>query len=200
MKTGTAFFITILVIFALTITTYAQYGQFSTRSLLEKKIYYIANGKIGTCSYWSVPLGKFDCTLNRYFAGEGKIDVQATMNFTMLSSGYVEGHGYGTKGKIGSEAQFVYEDGDSLIPIALKDIEYVYDNGRTVKLKNKPECPLVLSCEANTFSINKMQIMIWVYDKKFNELKHKEDIDHITAFAFTQANAARALKAQRAGN
>ncbi|MGD9200194.1 MAG: hypothetical protein PVI26_01410 [Chitinispirillia bacterium] len=196
MKIGTAFFITILVIFALKISTYAQYGQYSSRSLLEKKIYYIANGKINTCNYWSLPLGRYDCTLNRFFAGEGKIDVEATLNFTMLSSGYVEGHGYGTKGKIGSEARFAYENGDSLVPIDLKEIDYVYDGGRTVKLINQPESPLILSCEANRLSINSMKIMIWVYDKTFHELKHTKDVDHVTAFSFTKEGAVRALKAQ----
>jgi hypothetical protein len=200
MKIGTTFFITILVIFALKITTFAQYGQYSSRSLLEKKIYFIANGKIKTCNYWSLPLGRYDCTLNRYFAGEGKIDVQATLNFTMLSSGYVEGHGYGTKGKIGSEAKFAYENGDSLTSISLKDIDYVYDSGRTVKLKNNPECPLILSCEANKLIIRNMKIMIWIYDKKFHELKHKKDVDNVTAFSFTKEGATRALRAQRVGN
>ncbi len=192
-------FMAVISIFVICIGTYAQYGQYSQRSLLEKRVYYVANGKIGSAIYWSVPVGTFDCTLNRYFPGEDSVSIEAAINFAMLSSGYVEGKGYGSRGKTSAEAQFVIQDSEGLKELDLSDIDYVYMNGGKVKPKKSAACPLILKCEGNQFTIRRMKIMIWLYDKKFKELKHSKDIDMITAFSFTKEGAYRALKAQRSG-
>lgn len=184
-------------IIALCFCTFAQWSLYQQRSLLEKKVYYIANGRIGSCTFWSLPLGRFDCTLNRYFAGEGKIDIEATLNFALLSSGYIEGNGFGSRGKAGAEAQFAIEDGDSLKVLELEDIDYIYYSGRLVKPKNKPACPLILLCEVNRLTIRRMQVMIWNYNQKYHELKHFKDVDMVTAFSFTKNGAYRALQAQK---
>lgn len=186
-----------LLIAVICFTSLAQYGQYSARSLLKKKIFYVANGKIGSCEYWSLPLGKFDCTLNKYFPGEGEIDIQATLNFAVLSSNYIEGWGYGERGKVGSEAHFAIADGDSVKVIGLDDIDYIFNNGKMVKLKNQEATPLILSCYVNKLNVRRMQIMIWRYDKKFHELKHFKDINNVTAFSFTKQGALRALKANK---
>ncbi len=192
-------FMAVISILAICISTYAQYGQYSQRSLLEKRVYYVANGKIGSAKYWSLPVGKFDCTIKRYFPGEDSVSIEAAINFALLSSGYVEGSGYGTRGKASAEAQFVIQDGEGLKELDLSDIDYVYMNGGKVKPKKSAVCPLILKCEGNQFTIRRMKIMIWLYDKKFKELKHSKDIDMITAFSFTKEGAYRALKAQRSG-
>lgn len=189
--------IIVLSVITLCFNTFAQYGQYSTRSLLEKKIYYVANGKIGSATFWSLPIGKFDCNLRRYYPGEDTINVEAAINFAVLSSGYIEGSGYGTKGVTRADAQFVIQDGDSLKVLDLGDIDYIYQSGGMVKPKKGTTCPLVLFCEANNFTIRRMKIMIWSYDKKYHELKHFKDIDMVTAFSFTKDGAYRALKAQR---
>lgn len=186
----------ILSILTLYINVSAQYGQYSTRSLLEKKIYYVANGKIGSAGYWSLPVGKFDCSLRRYFAGEDTVSVNATVNFALLSSGYIEGRGYGDRGKTSAEALFTIQDGDTLKELMLEDIDYVYQSGGMIKPKTGAACPLVLKCEINQLTVRRMQIMIWRYDKKFHELKHLKDIEGVTAFSFTKAGAYRALKAR----
>ena len=189
--------IVLLTVISIGLYAVAQHGVYSTRSLLEKKVYYVAGGKIGTCSFWSLHLGKFDCTLNRYFAGEGNIDIEGALNFALLSSAYIEGRGYGVRGKMGAEAQFAIEDGDSIRVLELGDIDYVYQNGKRVKVKNGNDCPLILSCEVNRHTIKRMKIMIWSYDKKYKELKHFRDIDMVTAFSFTKEGAYRALRASK---
>lgn len=190
--------LTVTSIFLLLYTcSFSQYSQYSTRSLLEKKVFYIANGKIGSASFWALPLGKFDCTLNRYFPGEDKINIEAAVNFSLLSSGYIEGSGYGERGKATAEAQFAIQDGDTIKVIELGEIDYIYDNGKMVKLRKGNAHPLILSCEINNLTIRRMKIMIWLYNKKYKELKHSKDIDMVRAFSFTKEGAVRALKAQR---
>jgi len=186
--------IVLLTVLSVCIYSLAQYGVYTARSLLEKKIYFIANGKMDACSFWSLHLGKFDCTLSRYFAGEGNVDIEGTLNFALLSSAYIEGQGYGARGKMGAEAQFAIEDGDSLKILDLAEIDYVYDSGKMVKLKNGNAHPLILSCEKNRHRILRMKIMIWNYDKQYKELKHFKDIDMVTAFSFTKEGAYRASK------
>ncbi len=199
MNTAHLRFIVVGIIFTVCMNSFAQYGQYSQRSLLEKKIYYVANGKIGSASFWSLPVGKFDCTLRRYFPGEDTVQVNASINFAILSSGYVEGQGYGDRGKIGAEAQFVIQYGGTSKKLEFSDIDYVYQSGGMIKPKKGAACPLVLSCEGrNSLTIRRMQIMIWMYDNKFKELKHSKDVPNVTAFSFTKEGAYRALKAQRA--
>ena len=170
-------------------------SQYAQRSLLEKSIFFINNGKIESAKYWSVPIGKASCKLAREFAGEGKVTFDAEMNFALLSSGYIEGNGYGTRGKCGAEAQFILKETDSVNKqIDLGDIDYVYENGAKVRLKNGISADLLVKCEGNVFTISSMDIMIWIYDNTFKELKHSKDISGISAFAFTKEGAARALK------
>ena len=188
--------IVLLIVISIGLYAVAQ-GVYSTRSLLEKKIYYVASGKIETCSFWSLHLGKFDCTLSRYFAGEGNVEIQGTLNFALLSSSYIEGQGYGTRGKMGAEGQFAIEDGDSLRVLELGDIDYIYQNGKRVKVNNGNDYPLILSCETNRHTINRMKIMVWTYDKKYKELKHFRDIDMVSGFSFTKEGAYRALKVSK---
>jgi hypothetical protein len=168
--------------------------------LLEKEMYFVVNGRIERADYWALHIGKFDCTLKRYFPGEGDVPVDASLNFNVLSSGYIEGSGYGTRGKAGAEAQFAIMDGDTLRILEFSEIEYVYDSGAMIKVKNRPACPLILHSETNKHTIRRMKIMIWTYDKKFNELKHLKDVDEVTAFAFTKDGVYKALQANRSSN
>lgn len=187
----------LLLVIAFSIS-FAQYGQFQTRSLLEKKVYYIYNGKIESSKYWSIPLGTFEVTLKKKFPGEGIVSFGANINFALLSSGYIEGNGYGERGKTSASANYAVEDGDSLKLLEFSDIEYVYMSGQKVKLKNKKEVqPLYIKCEDNKVQSKKISIMLWRYDNYFKELKHDKDIDRITGFAFTKEAALKALKAQK---
>lgn len=172
----------------------AQYGQ---RSLLERRVYYLADGKIASCDFWSIPLGKFSTTLRRYYPGFDTVEVTSNMNFSFLSSGYIEGNGYGDRGKVAAEAEFAIEEEGALKPIDINDIDYVYQSGSRVKLKNGADTDLFIHSEGNKFSASSMQIMIWAYDKVYKELKHSKDIPAIDAFSFTKEGAVRGLKAPR---
>jgi len=189
------FFVVVKILFLF--SSFAQYNQYTQRGLLEKKIFYIGGGKIATADYWSLPLGQFDCTLNKFFPGEGNLNIEVSMNFALLSSGYVEGTGYGTRGKAEAQAQFGIKDGDSTKNLELSEIDYVYksNEGCMVVLTNGKKFPLFINCEVNNLSVSTMKLMIWTYDKTYNELKHSNDINTISAFSFTKEGAARALKA-----
>ncbi len=182
---------------------FAQYGQgqYQTRSLLEKKIFYIYNDKIQSSKYWSIPLGTFELTLNQKFPGEGLVSFGANINFALLSSGYIEGTGYGERGKASASANYAVEDGDTLRTLEFSDIEYVYMNGSKVKLKDKKETEeLYIKCDKNKVQSKKISIMIWRFDNTFKELKHDKDIDRIIGFAFTKENALKALKIHKSEN
>lgn len=169
---------------------------YQQRALLEKDIFFLSNGKVEHGKYWSLPLGTFECTLVRSFPGEGNVEIDANVNFSLLSSMYIEGSGYGSRGKISAEGHFAVQEGDSLKTLELNEIDYVYQNGRMVKLKDGTVKNLYIKCENNKLVIKRMQIMLWVYDNKFKELKHSKDVSMVQGFSFTKNGAYSALKAQ----
>lgn len=187
----------LLSILILTLPAIGQYGQYSSRSLLEKKVYFIAGGNIRTATFWSLHLGHHSCKLNRQFPGEGVVGIEAEINFNLLSSGYIEGTGYGSRGKASAEAKFAVRDGDSLKVLELEDLDYIYLNGRRIKPLKSEATDLILLAEDNALTVKRMKIGIWKYDKVYKELKHAGDVDMVTAFSFTQAGVQRALAAQR---
>jgi hypothetical protein len=172
------------------------FAQYSQRSLLEKDIYFINNGKVQTAKYWSLPIGKSAVKITREFPGEGKVSIDAEMNFALISSGYIEGNGYGSRGKCGSEAHFFIKEGDTAKAIDLGEIDYIFEDGAKVRLKTGTVAELWVNCETNEFTISGMDIMIWIYDNFYKELKHSKDINGISAFSFTKDGAVRALKAK----
>jgi len=192
------FIISAICLLTLTLHTYTQYGPYTSRSLLEKEFYFVANGKIERADYWALHVGKFDCVLKRPFPGEGEVSFDASLNFNLLSSGYIEGTGYGTRGKAGAEAQLAIMDADTIKTLEPSEVEYVYQSGEMIKVKNRPACPLIVYSETNKMTIRRMKIMIWIYDKKYNELKHLKDVDEVTAFSYTKEGAYKALQANKA--
>jgi hypothetical protein len=186
----------LLLVVSFSNISFAQYGELSIRSLLEKKIYFLADGKVGNADYWSIPLGTFDCKLSRPFPGEGKVEFSANLNFSLISSGYIEGNGYGSRGKTNAEGYFVIDDGDSVKQLDFNDIDYIYDYGNRVVLSDGKEHKLYVYCEGNKNEPYGLQIMIWNYNKKFSELKHFKDFKDLSAFSFTKSGFAKAKIAQ----
>jgi hypothetical protein len=79
----------------------------------------------------------------------------------------------------------------------MADIDYVYQGGAMVKPVKGDACPLILYCEGTKGAVRRMQIMIWIYDKVYKELKHSIDVDMVTAFSFTKEGIQRALRAPK---
>ncbi|MBD3393754.1 MAG: hypothetical protein GF418_16605 [Chitinivibrionales bacterium] len=188
----------VAVTFVLTLTigaARAQYGPYNSRGLLEKKLYYVdENGKAGTCEFWSLYLGKHSCKITKPFPGEGDVVLDAEVNFNFLSSLYIEGKGYSSRGKIDVDAKFAVPEGDGLKDIEPEQIEYVYDYGAKVKVSNGDVTDLYLHPEGNKLPIRRMLVRIFTYDKKYKSLDFARDIA-IKAFSFSKAGIQDAMRA-----
>ncbi|MBD3317683.1 MAG: hypothetical protein GF344_18000 [Chitinivibrionales bacterium] len=175
----------------------AQYGQYSSRALLEKKIYYVKDGTIGQCAFWSLYLGDHESKVPMHVAGEGEVIVDANVNYNLMSSGYIEGHGYSSRGKVTTRGKFGVTEGDGVLPIPLDSIDYVSSYGRRVKPLGREDTTLILiAAGMNNLHIRRLLLRKFRYDKQYGELKPDGDIP-IEAFSFTKKGAARALAAQK---
>lgn len=188
----------VILMCALVLPTFAQ-DDLSTRTLMKRSIFYVkTDGTVHKADYWSIPMGKFDFTVKRDFPGEGELAVEGAANLLFISSGYIEGNGYGERGKLSVRAVFDVMDGDTLRPIALGEIDYIYMGGKKVKLKEAAqEENLYISVEtpSNKFQPKKLSINIYWLDPEWGELQHKEDVSPILAISFTKAGAQKAYKA-----
>ncbi len=172
--------------------------QDQQRSLLKRNIYYVdLKGNVAKAEYWSIPLGTFDFTVDRKYPGEGVVSVEGSANLAFISSGYIEGSGYGDRGKVSVKAEFIVADGDSSKLVKLEDIDYVFMGGTQIKLKSGETKELKLEIEdpKNSVQATGLSIMIWSFNKEWGELKHSKDVDRILGFSFTQAGAKAAYKA-----
>ena len=184
-----------LLVSVLVISVSAQYGQYSTRALLEKKIYYLADGKAGSADFWALHLGNHSAALKKYYPGEGEITVNSELNFSLLSSSYIEGVGYSSKGKIQAEAEFAVAEGDSTRELPHDSIVFVYNWGRMVKPVGSQTTKLILRDESgNAHTIKRMTLRKYVFNKEFGELNFDKDIP-VSAFSFTKEGIAKARKA-----
>ena len=184
-----------LIVFAASLFAQDEYAQ---RTLLKRTIYYVTgNGTVASANYWSIPMGNFDFTVQREYPGEGMVEVSGSANLSFISSGYIEGVGYGERGKMRVNADFCIEDGDTLKALALKDIDYIFYGGTKVKLNGGGTYDLYLEIEdpKNKVVAKGLSIMIYKFDKDWGELKHDKDIDRIIGISFTKDGAARAYKA-----
>ncbi len=190
------------LIFFLVFPTFAQ-DEYSVRHLLKRTIYFAhGKGTVESANYWSLPLGNFDFTVNRDYPGEGVVTVSGSANLSFLSSGYIEGAGYGDRGKITVKADFCVEKDGKLEPVTLEDIDFIFYGGTKVKLKDGEIQDLFLMIEepTNRVSAKGTSIMVYRFDKKWGELKHSKDIDRIVGFSFTKEGAKRAYKSALAAN
>jgi ABC-type amino acid transport substrate-binding protein len=183
---------------ALCLMMYA--GSLSAKSLLEKALYFInpTTSKVDSAKYWKVFVGSYPATLQRKFPGEEMATVQTDLNLTLLSSGYVEGYGYSNKGRIDCEA-VLFSDSAATQKISFDSIEYVYNGGQNVKMKNKPSTSLYLDVEGNRVTIYKGLLLtryrLTIVDEDRN-LKPAGDAT-ITFFAFSKQALLAAQKADK---
>jgi hypothetical protein len=177
----------------------AQYGQYSSRSLLEKKIHYLdENGKTGTCDYWTLHLGTFPVVIDKQFPGEGIVKVKAEVNFSFLSSMYIEGKGFSSRGKIDADAQFAAAATDNTMSeLDPSAIDFVYASGRKVKPADGPATDLILLAgKTNNCTIKRMTLRKFLFDKDQGDLRADSDVV-ITAFSLSKEGLARAVAAMK---
>jgi hypothetical protein len=132
----------VLLGLALTVVTVIE-----GRSLLERKMYYSSGGKAGECKFWAVYLGSHECTLRRKFPGEDTTAVDANMNFSILSSGYIEGNGFGDRGKIDCLAEFAIRTGETSRRLPIDSIAYIYGGGTRIKTVHGERGDFVIDVE-----------------------------------------------------
>jgi hypothetical protein len=188
------------LILAVSILALAFSSGFS-RNILEKKMFYVNNvNKTGQAKFWVIYLGGFDVNLTRKISGEGDVPVQATVNLQLISSGYVEGNGYGTKGKVECLPTLLFVNNGEERRIVLDSINYIYDFGRKVQLMTGETGDLVLDIEGNKVSAKKFIMREYKLTNYYGEeiLKEGSQESAIVAIALTQDGIVKAQKAQAA--
>lgn len=199
MKKVTAAIALLFMIFPL----FAQTEEYKERHLLKRMIYFVdGQGKVESAEYWSIALGNFDFKVEREYPGEGVLPVEGSANLSFISSGYIEGAGYGERGKITVAADFCVEDGDSLKVLELTDIDFIFYGSTKVKLKDGAITDLYMTIEdpANKVQAKRTTMMVFKFDKSWGELQHEKDVDRVIGYSFTKEGAQRAYKAALAAN
>ncbi len=174
-------------------------SEFQARGLLQKKVWFMVSGKVAdTASYWSMHLGRYECVVNQDFPGEGSVAVKANFDFNLLSSMYIEGYGYGDRGKIVQRAEYAIGDSASSTIIEVDSIDYVYGWGGKVHMKSGKDMGLVVQVQTNTMVPFGLSIDTWTFNKEMGELKKNKSVEAVSAFSFTKEGAQRAAVAQKA--
>lgn len=169
------------------------------RSILEKKINYLAyTNKAGEAKYWVIFLGNYDCNLTRKYPGEGDVKVAASVNLQLLSSGYIEGNGYSAKGKIESLPTMLMSNSSGQRQIEADSVDFFYDEGRKVQLKNGEKGDLLLNIEGTQVSAKRFILREFKLTDYFGEqiLKEGSEETALSALSYSKEGLARAQKAQ----
>ncbi len=172
---------------------------FASRSLFEKEIFFATkDGTIHTAKFWSIHLGQADFTVQREYPGEGTVDVAGSTNLSLISSGYIDGSGYGDRGKITVQAHFVIERNGALQKVDIDSIDYVYYAARKVKMIGQAaeeDLHIQIETPENKVKGGSMTAMVYEKVKPHYDLVHKEDFKPVIGFSFTKAGAKKAYQA-----
>ena len=169
------------------------------RSILEKKMWYVSNsGKIAQARFWVIFLGNYDCTLNRNLPGQGMTAIKASMNLQYISSGYIEGNGYGSKGKIDCLPVMLLKNEQGEKKIERDSIDYIYAGGAKVKLLTGEVGDLVIDIEgqketAKRFVLNEYKLTDY-YGEEILKGNAEPEV-YLEAISYTKEGAQRAMKA-----
>ena len=189
---------TILLLMTTLVGCATAYDLPQTRTLLEKQLFYVSKGKIGSCKYWALHLGAHDCDLRRKFPGEDTIEVEATMNFDMISSGYVDGSGYCARGKVKCLTDFHLATADTAYRIDIDSIDYAYDYCDKVVLTTGEKDNLRTDADGKLARPKHLLLRIYhMVDYYGAEVLRPKAEVNISAFAFSKKGIRQALAAQK---
>ncbi len=169
------------------------------RSILPRRMYFLTSitNKVGEATHWFVFLGQHECTLNRKFPGEEIQPVTGNVNFSLLSSGYIEGSGYSAKGKLDCMPAMKIKNDNGERVIDLDSIDCIFDYGQKVRTVKGEVGDFIIDVEgqqkiANRFVLTEYK-MVTSSDGE-RELKKTGDDIRLTAIAFSREGIARAQK------
>ena len=177
-------------------------GNINAKNLLEKSIYFFnsTTNKIDSAKYWKVFVGSYSGTLERKFPGLDSMKVTCDLNLTLLSSGYVEGYGYTSKGRVDCEADMMADNKGAASKITLDSVDYIFNNGQSLKMKHGPTMNFYLDVEGTKITIHKKLTLtkyrLQIVDEDRNLKPNGDEV--VTWFAFTKSAAVEAQKADKA--
>jgi len=169
------------------------------RSIMEKKISYITNtGKTGEARFWAIYLGNFDCKLMRKSPGQPEKEIVASVNLQLLSSGYVEGNGFGVSGKVQSLPTMELRNETGERKINIDSIAFIYDYGSKVQLVTGEKGDFVINVEGDKKVAKKFLMREYKLTNYYGEeiLKEGSEETPLSAIAFSKQALVEAKKAQ----
>jgi len=185
---------------AILLVMIAAASLFADRAIIERKVWYVdVDKKIKEARFWTIFLGNYDKQLTRQFPGEGTVTFPASINYQLVSSGYIEGNGAGARGPVRKllPGMMIKVDNSEPVVINISEIDYIYDWGTKVALKDGRKGEFMMNAEGKPTEIKRFAI------REFKEvMSHGEKVlnstaDHdtpIIALAFSKEGAARAAK------
>ena len=179
----------------------AVYSQddFKQRSMMKKMVYYVTpDGKVASTDYWQLSLGNFEVKVQRRYPGEGMVPIEGSVNIALMSGGYIEGNGYGDRGKLAANAEFAVKRDGKYEFIRPDTIDFIYYGGTKVKLKGVNEAEnLYVHIEDpyNTYQAKKFVLAVYAGNKNTGELTFVNDVSPIIGISFTAEGAKKAYQA-----
>ncbi|MBN2037784.1 MAG: hypothetical protein JW768_13670 [Chitinispirillaceae bacterium] len=168
------------------------------RSILERKMFYInaQSGKSGQAKFWVIYLGNHEVTLNRKYPGEEIQPVTGSMNFQLLSSGYIEGNGYSVKGKLSCHPTMRLKNEQGTKKIAIDSIDCIYEHGRKVRLSSGEIGDFIIDVEGLPVVANRFIMREYKLTNYYGEeiLKEGSEETRISAISFSKEGLARIPK------
>jgi hypothetical protein len=167
------------------------------RSILEKKLSFVIDGKIQEAKFWQIHLGTYDVTLKRKVPGEGEQLVKTSMNMALISSGYIEGTGYADKiGKVTAIGYFAQGTAGSGTKLEIDSIDYVCCYGEKAKRLNGEAGNLLIDVEGTQVPVRYLKLTTWTLVTANGDDALREPKDYtIDGFSFTKEGAQKAMAA-----
>ena len=198
------FVLFVLIAFA---AGYSQDGL-RQRSMMKNTIFYVQpDGKVLSADYWQLQLGSFEVTVNRRYPGEGVVPIDGTVSVALMSGGYLEGNGAGSKGKamvrLVTSAELAVKRNGNFEFIRPDTIDFIYYGGERVKLKGASESEdlyVYIEERDNTYKAKRFVLAAYVSDKNTGELTYTGQISPLIGVSFTQEGARRAHRAAMDAN
>jgi len=185
---------------ALLLVMAAASALFADRAIIERRVWYVnSDQKIAEARFWTIFLGNYDKNLTRNFPGEGAITFPASINYQLVSSGYIEGNGAGARGPVRKllPSMLIRVAGQEPAVINIAAIDYIYDWGTKVALTDGRKGDFLINAEGGPIEPKRFALREFREIESFGEKVLNSTAEHdspIIALAFTREGAQRAAR------